>query len=303
MEKTSNTTGRVPNRNDYYEVVFTLNPGNTDAADYLAAELADAGFESFVQPDDTDGEQMIAYISAPLFSADAIDAAIDDIPFDTVVTYTSEFIPGKDWNEEWERNYFKPIVIGGLVAVHSSFHTDVPEAQYDIVIDPRMAFGTGHHPTTTLMLRGILSNDVEGKRVIDMGTGTAILAILAAMRGARKVTGIEIDPAAADNAIDNVALNLTDDKNCVEIIEGDAAKLAGTEPADLFLANINRNIITADINAYADAIVPGGKLIVSGFYVEDRPHIAEAAAKAGLTFAGADEMDNWSSMTFIKPEA
>ena len=300
MENTNSGTRREPNMNDYYRVDFVFSPASEDAADYMAALLADEGYESFVQNEDAPGATMTAYVPAPLYSAEAVDNAIAQMVFDCAIKYTSEFVPGQDWNSEWEKHYFKPIVIEGRVAVHSSFHTDVPEAEYDILIDPRMAFGTGHHPTTTLMLRSLLDADVEGKNVTDMGTGTAILAILAAMRGAASVTGIEIDPAAADNAVDNVALNLPDNPGAVKIIRGDASALADVPAADIFLANINRNIITADIRRYAAAMKQGAVLTVSGFYIADRPVVEAAAMEAGLQPAGVADMDNWSSMTFIK---
>lgn len=300
MENTDSGTSRKPNMNDYYQVDFTFRPTSEDAADYMAALLADEGFESFVQNEESPGATMTAYVPAPLYRAEAVEDAITEMPFDCAITYTCSFVPGQDWNSEWEKHYFKPIVIEGRVAVHSSFHTDVPKAEYDILIDPRMAFGTGHHPTTTLMLRSLLDADVCGKNVTDMGTGTAILAILAAMRGAASVTGIEIDPAAADNAIDNVALNLPGNPDAVKIIHGDASALAGVPAADIFLANINRNIITADIHSYAAAMKKGAVLTVSGFYIADRPIVEAAAKEAGLQPAGVADMDNWSSMTFIK---
>lgn len=300
MEKHDKAPGKEPDMNDYYELSFTFEPADENAADYLAALLADEGFESFVHSEDEPGKAMKAYVPAPLYSAEKVADAVGELPFATAVSYSSVFVEGQDWNSEWEKHYFKPIVIEGKVAVHSSFHTDVPEAEYDILIDPRMAFGTGHHPTTTLMLKSILAQDIKGKSVIDMGTGTAILAILAAMRGADTVTGIEIDPAAADNAVDNVALNLSDN-SVVRILKGDASRLADAEPADVFLANINRNIITADIAHYAAAMKPGASLTVSGFYVADRPVVATAAAAAGLEAVGVDEMNDWSSMTFVKP--
>ena len=284
--------------NDYYKLTFTVRPADIDACDLLADTLADAGFESFEPADD--GSSMVAYVPASLYNGETVAEAVDArlIPVD--ISYTAEFVEGCDWNSEWEKNYFKPIVVAGLVAVHSSFHTDVPEAKYDIVIDPRMAFGTGHHATTTLMMKSLLNNSkVNGSRIIDMGTGTGILAILADMLGAAEVQAIEIDPYAAENARDNVTLNLPDSH--VEVITGDATALDSlTAYADIFLANINRNIITGDINRYARAMKQGATITVSGFYVEDRPIVEQAAKEAGLTLRSVAEMDNWSSMTFEK---
>ena len=286
--------------NDYYKVDFSVTPPDCDACDLLAAALADCGYESFVPADD--GSAMTAYVPAALYSNDNVARALTEVPMPVDIKYEASFVEGRDWNSEWEKNYFRPIVVAGEVVVHSSFHTDVPDARYDIVIDPRMAFGTGHHATTTLMMQAILGADIRGRRVVDMGTGTGILAILAAMRGAADIVAVEIDPFAAANARDNVALNLKDNNARLTIIEGDASALdAYPAFADMLLANINRNIITADVARYAAAMSPGATMVVSGFYVADRPVVADAAAEAGLKFVGAAELDNWSSMTFVKP--
>lgn len=285
--------------NDYYKVDFKVSPADPDVCDLLADALADVGYESFEPADD--GSALSAYVPSGAYSEDAARAAASGLPIKADITFEAEFVPGRDWNSEWEKNYFKPSVISGRVAVHSSFHTDVPEARYDIVIDPRMAFGTGHHATTTLMMQSLLDgDDVAGASVVDMGTGTGILAILSVMLGAKEVFAVEIDPFAAENARDNVALNLPGN-SCLEVVQGDASALAGRDArATVFLANINRNIITADIARYAAAMAPDARLTVSGFYVEDRPVVEEAARAAGLTLKSVDELDRWSSMTFIK---
>ncbi|MBD5183184.1 MAG: 50S ribosomal protein L11 methyltransferase [Bacteroidales bacterium] len=285
--------------NDYFAVTVRLASPDSDTCDYLAALLGDLGFESFVENDDTPGLSLTSYVQAPSFDGNALDALLEDFPYE-VADATAEFIPGRDWNHEWEKNYFQPIVIAGRVAVHSSFHTDVPKADYDIVIDPRMAFGTGHHATTTLMMQALLDNPPVGLNVVDMGTGTGILAILASMLGARTAVGIEIDPFAADNAVDNVALNLAPDAG-VTIICSDAAALENLPAkADLFLANINRNIITGDMERYVAAMAPGARLVVSGFYVQDRPVVLQAATQAKLHLVSVADLNNWSSMTFQK---
>ena len=284
--------------NDYYEVDFRLNPALPDACDLLAYALGEAGFETF-EPAET-GETMKAFVPAALYDTAAIDAAIATLPMDVAVSYGSEFVEGRDWNAEWEKNYFQPILIGNRVAVHSSFHTDVPEAEYDIVIDPKMAFGTGHHATTTLMALGILSLPMEGARVVDMGTGTGILAILAAMCGAREVTAVEIDGFAYENTLENLKLNGVAAQ--VNAVHGDASALeelaAGSQ--DVFLANINRNIITADIAAYARTLRSGGVMLLSGFYVEDIPHIEAAAKPLGLAKESFAEQDRWACVRLVK---
>lgn len=278
--------------NDYYELRIDIDNASEDATDLLAGLLADEAYESFVP----DNAGLTAYIPAAQFSQQAVERALADFPFGPVTAVSHKLVEGRDWNHEWERNYFKPIVIAGRCVVHSSFHTDVPQAEYDIVIDPRMAFGTGHHATTTLILTQLLSMDLKGKSLIDMGTGTGILAILAAMRGAAPVTGIEIDSFAYTNAVDNIALN---GQSQIRLINGDASALAGVETADVFVANINRNVITSDIAAYSRLLKPGGLMLLSGFYEHDIPVVLEAAAAHGLHEAGRNifqDGDPWSCL-------
>lgn len=196
--------------NNYTEVNFHFHiPAageqlTTDtASDVLSAMLADVGYESFVQQ----GDALAAYIPASQFDRATLDETILAFPLPVAVTTEIKEIEGVDWNAEWEKNYFKPIVVAGQCCVHSTFHTDYPQCRYDIVIDPKMAFGTGHHATTSQIIARLLATDLQGKSVIDMGTGTGILAILARMRGASSVTAIEIDPAAEANARENMQLN------------------------------------------------------------------------------------------------
>ena len=279
--------------NDYMEVRLDMTPCSEDATDLMAALLADAGYESFVP----DANGLTAYVPAPLFSQEALDNAIADFPMDCRFNVSSKFVEGRDWNAEWERNYFQPIIVGDQVVIHSSFHTDIPDAPYRIVIDPKMAFGTGHHATTSQVISAILGLDLTGKSVIDMGTGTGILAILCAMRGAATVTGIEIDSFAYTNAVENIAVNGHPE---IVLINGDASALKDVEPADVFIANINRNIITADMAAYAGALKDGGDMLLSGFYVEDIPVVAECAARYGLRQVGFTEQDHWSCLHLVK---
>lgn len=272
--------------NDYREVRLELTPCCEDATDLMAAMLADVGYESFV-PDE---KGVTAYVPEKLFSREALDGVIADFPMPVSVEVSDTFVEGRDWNAEWERNYFKPIVVGNRVAIYSSFHTDIPEAEHHIVIDPKMAFGTGHHATTSQVIKNLLTLDLKGASVIDMGTGTGILAILSAMLGATDVTGIEIDGFAYANAVDNVAVNGHPE---IKLINGDASALQGLAPADVFIANINRNIITGDIGAYAKALKPGGIMLLSGFYVEDIPVVLAAAQEYGLYEAGYTESERW----------
>lgn len=279
---------------NYYKVRFECAPCSEDITDLLAAFLADLGYESF----EPDGSGLTAYVQALEFSEDAVKDMLEDFPMETSISFDSEFVESQNWNEEWEKHYFQPIVIAGECVVHSSFHKDVPAARYDILIDPKMAFGTGHHATTSQMMRYVLDiEDIEGKTVIDMGTGTGILAILCKMRGAGKVDGIEIDPGAFENAVENAALN----SQAIGFICGDASALADLPPADIFLANINRNVITADIRLYADRIKSGGSLLLSGFYTADIPIVMAAAEPLGFTLdKSTEEGDHWAAIRLIK---
>ncbi len=277
---------------DYIALRIDFTPCSEDITDLAAALLADGGFESFTP----DSEGLTAYIPVSMYSAEQTSRCLEDFPFETKMILSTEVIEGKNWNEEWERHYFQPIVIADRVVIHSSFHHDIPEAKYDIVVDPKMAFGTGHHFTTRLMIESILSFDMKNTSVIDMGTGTGILAILCAMRGAASVTGIEIDPGAWENAVENVGLN----KVSAEMKCGDAALLPTLPPADFFLANINRNIILSDLHAYASALKAGGKMMLSGFYESDAPMITEAALPLGLVEVGRRVDNDWTVLILQK---
>ena len=279
---------------NYYKVRFECGPCTEDITDLLAAFLADLEYESF----EPDASGLTAYVQATDFSEDAIRDMLQDFPMATSISFTSEFVESQNWNEEWEKHYFQPIVIAGECVVHSSFHKDIPQAKYDILIDPKMAFGTGHHATTSQMMRFVLDiDDIKGKSVIDMGTGTGILAILCKMRGASAVVGIEIDPGAFENAVENAALN----SQPIEFICGDASALSDLEPSDIFLANINRNVITSDISRYAEKIKEGGMLLLSGFYTSDIPVVIAAAEPYGFVIdKSTEEGDHWAALRLIK---
>ena len=274
--------------NDYIALRIDASPCSEDITDLMAAFLADLGYDSFL-PDNTG---LTAYIPEPQFDMDAAREALADFPMPTEMTFAHQRIEGKDWNSEWEKNYFKPIVVGDRCLIHSSFHTGLPHAKYDITIDPKMAFGTGHHSTTSLMIGFLLDMDLTGKTVTDMGTGTGILAILCCMAGAKEVQGIEIDNGAYLNAIDNAALNNAE----IRLVCGDASSLADIVKADVFIANINRNIIIADIRAYAAAMNPGATLLLGGFYLRDIPMIERAAAPLGLTLQETRSDNDWAAI-------
>ncbi len=280
--------------NDYREVRIDISPCTEDGTDYLAALLADIGFESFV-PDENG---LTAYIRTEDFNVINLNNALAEYPFAAALDVSSKVIEGRDWNAEWEKNYFQPIVIGDQVVIHSTFHKDVPKAKYDIVIDPKMAFGTGHHATTSQVMRALLSSELEGKTVIDMGTGTGILSILAVMAGAKSAVGIEIDAFAFNNAGENITLNNVSDK--IRLINGDVTALTDLDEADIFVANINRNVITADLQQYVTRLKNGGTMILSGFYEDDIPVIMKVAEPLGLKEQSHTVDNNWACLILTK---
>lgn len=280
--------------NDYTEVRIEFSPCSETLTDTAAALLADAGFESFV-PDE---KGLTAYIPKSCYNP-ALRDCLEALPWtDISVSWSATEIEGQDWNHEWEKNYFKPIIVGDRCVIHSSFHTDIPVCEYDIVIDPKMAFGTGHHSTTSLILNRLLQMDMSGKKVIDMGTGTGILSILAAMRGASEVTGVEIDEPAWENAVDNCRLNGVEN---IVMIHGDASSLAAIPyKADVFLANINRNVITHDIASYCASMAAGATILLSGFYEQDVKIVRDAAEATGLSYIGYTTMNDWACVELRK---
>ena len=278
----------------YFEVNFIAQPCNETITDVLAALTAEIGFESFV-PDE---KGMQAYIQQSLFDEEALKEVIRNFPMEDVsLSYTITEPEDKDWNEEWEKNFFQPIVIGDRCVIHSTFHKDYPQAEYDIVINPHMAFGTGHQETTSSILGELLDADLKGKSVLDMGCGTGILSILAAKTGAREITGIDIDEWAYNNAMENIRAN---GLNNITIKIGDARLLEAEAPFDVILANINRNIVVEDMPHYVARLLPQGLLIMSGFYLQDLPLIQERAAQSGLTFMTYREDKNWVAASFYK---
>ena len=277
----------------YFELTFTAHPCNEIITDVLSALTAEIGFESFVECEGG----MQAYIQQSLFDENALKNVLADFPLpDTEITYTIHEPEDKDWNEEWEKNFFQPIVIGNRCVIHSTFHKDYPKAEYDIVINPQMAFGTGHHETTSSILGELLDADLKGKSVLDMGCGTSILAILASMRGADPVTAIDIDDWCVNNSRDNIALNHIHN---ITVELGDASLLKGHQPFDVIIANINRNILLNDMPAYAGCMHSGSELYMSGFYVQDIPAIREKAESLGMKFVHHREKNNWAAVKFI----
>ena len=277
----------------YLEFTFHTTPCTEIVNDVLSAVLGEAGFESFVEQ--TDG--ITAYIQKDLYNETALKEALADFPLpDTQIEYAYQEAEDKDWNEEWEKNFFQPIVIGDRCCIHSTFHKDTPKTEYEILINPQMAFGTGHHETTSSIISELLDADLKDKSVLDMGCGTSILAILASMRGANPVTAIDIDDWCVNNSKDNIILNQI---NNITVELGDASLLKGRKPFDVIIANINRNILLADMPQYAACMHAGSELYMSGFYVQDIPVIREKAENLGMKFIHYREKNNWAAVKFI----
>lgn len=276
----------------YIEVSFTVTPQSETACDIIAALTAELGFESFVPS--TEGT--VGYVPANLYNEEAVAAILTDFPMpDTTVTFVSREMEDKNWNEEWEKNFFEPIVVDNRCVIHSTFHKDYPEALYDIIINPQMAFGTGHHQTTRLIISYLLDIDLTDKTVLDMGCGTSILAILASMRGAKTLTAIDIDEWCVNNSIDNLALN---NINNIKVFQGDASSLATEGPFDVIIANINRNILLADMQYYVARMNEGAEIYFSGFYESDLPMIKDEAERLGLTFLSHRVEKEWTAAQF-----
>jgi len=276
----------------YNQVLFKCDPFSELVTDILSAQLAEIGFESFVRGE----EALEAYIPLPLYSTEEIQKVVAAFPLEAAISYSIHTMEEKNWNEEWEKNYFQPIIIDDECCIHSSFHHLKGSFRYRIVIDPKMSFGTGHHQTTLLILKEILALELSRKSVLDMGCGTGVLAILAAMKGANPVTAIDIEEWAYNNALENVQLNGT---ASIRVQQG-GAELLGEEKYDVIFANINRNILLQDLPHYEAVLEKGGIIIMSGFYLDDLSSIRSGAEELGLSFDHFREMDRWIAATFVK---
>ena len=281
---------------NYYELTFTYSSPIDTAIinDILAAELGEIGFESFTENENG----LLGYISESLYNVENLQKKLVEFPLENVqIHFTSSFVEGKNWNEEWEKNYFKPIHIGKDCIIRASFHEEEVGYTYNIMIDPKMAFGTGNHETTYLMISEMLTLDLKGKDLLDMGCGTAVLAILARMKGAQRVVGIDIDEWAYNNALENIRLNNTED---IQIALGGAEQIPAFGTFDIVFANINRNILLNDIHHYNDCLKPGGLLYMSGFYLEDIPIIEEECKQNGLSLLSYTERNRWVAIKVQK---
>lgn len=256
----------------------------------LTTMLGELGFDSFMDDDMT----LKAYCTEDQRNDSAVEELLRMEVFNGIRLLTVEEMPDKDWNEVWEASY-QPVVVNRRCRVRAPFHEPDPSYEFDLVIEPKMSFGTANHETTAQIITLMLETDFKGKDVLDMGSGTAVLAILAKKLGAAKTVAIDNDEWAYNNAFTNVALNGIDD---IEIVLGDAKAIQGSY--DVVLANINRNILLRDMHCYVDAMRPQAHIFFSGFYEEDLDSIKAEAQRLGLRYVRHLARNNWVAAEFIK---
>lgn len=276
---------------EYTKISFKIEPDNELYREILIAELEAAGFESFAETE----EGVETYLPSALYPEDPINYKLyfKDKPF-SIKHYTIEKIPDQDWNEVWEKNYFKPVLINEQCLIRAPFHSEYPKAKYEIIIEPKRAFGSGHHETTYLMVSEILQIDLAGKKVLDMGCGTGILGILASLKGSESITCIDIDEWACHNSLENTGNNHITN---IEVKYGGVDLLKGYK-YDVIFANIQRNILLNDMSSYRDSLNKNGQLLISGFYLDDLPAIHQKAYSLGLKLIGRRERNRWLALKF-----
>lgn len=275
---------------EYIQVSFNLGQIEEYQQDILIGQLGGIGFDSFV--DSATGFN--AFIIADQFDEQQLKAIVAEQDF--VCGYEVQKVAPQNWNEEWEKN-FSPLIINEDCYVRATFHEAQPQYQYEIVIDPKMAFGTGHHQTTTMMMQYILETDFKGTTVLDMGAGTAILGILTAKRGAKEIVAIDYDEVCYQSAIENAKLN-----HVSNLVSLHGSKEAIPQQIfDIILANINRNILLDQIESYAEVLKKGGLIFFSGFYeIPDLDIIKSHCEQFGLKYLSHKKLDNWVAAKFIK---
>lgn len=266
------------------------NLSNTPLFDELTAYLAEIGFESFVE----EGNLLLAYIPSQVFNYEQLDSMIPQ-NIKANFEFSWQAIPEQNWNAVWEEN-FQPVLIDNRCYIHAPFHSSMPDVEVEIVIEPKMSFGTAHHETTSLMIRYLLDTDIANKSLLDMGCGTGILAILAAKRGAVNIDAIDNDEWAYNNTIENIERNKTP---FINVYLGDAS-LLNAKSADIILANINRNILLNDIPVYERCLHHEGFLFLSGFYLEDLEIISQRCTDSGLLYISHKEENRWIAACFKK---
>ena len=274
----------------YIAYVFNVSPKDP-VTEMLIAQLGHIGFESFVENE----SGVVAYIQKKDWNSNKVEDLylLNSNEFD--ITFKYNEIEQTNWNKEWEKN-FNPIQVNGQVSIRAPFHEN-PSLNFDIVIEPKMSFGTGHHETTHMMVQHLLALDLKNKKVLDMGCGTGILAIFAEMKGAQPTDAIDIDSWCYQNSLENVQRN-----GCkhITVLEGDSSLLKGKE-YDVVIANINRNILLSDMKIYTDCLREKGVLLLSGFYKEDISIIESEVIKHGLVLDKMIQKNNWVALKYMKP--
>ena len=282
----------------YFEVVFTLTPNNDDARDLLVALAGEAGFETFEETE----AGLKGYVQQTLFDEDALKTVLENFPFEgVIISYEVREAEDRDWNEQWEQEGFEPIIISdGAIIIHDGRHLPESEGGISIEIDAHLAFGTGTHETTRMVCSTLLSLShllPSPSRILDCGTGTGILSICALKLGASEAVGYDIDEWSVDNARHNAVINQVDER--FTSLLGDASILINKVEGqfDLVMANINRNILLADMPLFRQKMAPGAYLILSGFYTEDIPMLTDKAATLGLVLENQEQDNNWACLT------
>lgn len=277
---------------NYKELVFKIKSAESYHTDILIAALGEIDYDTFEETE----EGFKAYISESGFNDELLKSSLEIYSNDFEFSYVVNHVQQQNWNEVWESN-FEPIEIKDQVYVRATFHQPKPSFKYEIVIDPKMSFGTGHHQTTAMIMEYLLEADVKGKTVLDMGCGTAILAILAGKLGAKSLMAIDYDPICYESTLENAALNNTEN---LKALCG-SKEVIPNEKYDVILANINRNILLDQIERYAEALVKGGEIFFSGFYEEpDLALITQEANKYGINYVSHKKKDLWVAAKFIK---
>lgn len=280
----------------YLEIKLTITPAEP-WKEIFTAMMGEAGCDSFMEGEDE--RELLCYIPEKDYDEAAIREIVEDHGFpEVMVNSVVQSMPDKDWNAEWEASY-TPVMIADRCYVRAPFHPARPDAEFEVIIEPKMSFGTAKHATTYQMAEYVLETDVAGKSLLDMGAGTAVLAILAHQRGAGPITAIDNDEWAYRNGLENVAHNHCED---IQVRLGDAT-LLGADQYDIILANINRNILLHDIPVYVDCLNPGGLLFMSGFYDgKDLESIKNRCAEFGMEYAGHKVKDEWVAVKFCKKQ-
>ncbi len=265
---------------------------NPDYSEILMAEIAEAGFDTFMETE----KGFEAFVEQHQYDKQKLQEIKDKYTPLTAVVFYIDRIEKKNWNEEWEKSY-EPIIVEDTIIIRAHFHKPEKQYQYEIIITPKMSFGTGHHQTTHLMLKAQLNMDHTNKTVMDAGTGTAVLAIMASKLGATKVEAFDIDSWSVENGSENCTIN-----NCttIKIQQGKLSELSFSENFDIILANINKNILLEEMHQYAAYLKPGGQLLLSGFYEKDIPDLLQEAKQYDLQKSGADTRDDWACLLLEK---